>query len=113
MPTDIPRLNLEDCEHLFWLAARDYVFFSRYDEAIGDYDNGWHVAINCNDTFYYACADACEMLPSEALEFRSLVEKFGWAGGVAWCSIKRGEEPLKRLQTEQYHIASQHIKNKQ
>jgi hypothetical protein len=103
-PTVRP-LTLEDCEHLFWLAARDYVFFATYNEKAGDWDNGWHPAINCNDTFYYASADACGLEPHEAKEVRAAVEQWGWAGAVAWCALKRNQEPLKQLQTEQYRAA--------
>jgi hypothetical protein len=96
---------LEDCEHLFWLAARDYVFFATYNEKAGAWDEGWHSAINCNDTFYYASVDACEIEPHEAKEVRAAVERWGWAGAVAWCALKRNEEPLKQLQTDQYRAA--------
>jgi len=98
-------LTLEDCEHLFWLAARNYVFFGTYNSGICDWDDGWHAAVNCNDTFYYASADACALEPHEAKEVRAAVEQWGWAGAVAWCALKRNEEPLKRLQTEQYRAA--------
>jgi hypothetical protein len=98
-------LTLEDCEHLFWLAARDFVFFSTYNGQTEDYDAGWHQAVNCNDTFYYASADACGLEPHEAKAVRAAVEQWGWAGAVAWCALKRNEEPLKELQTEQYRAA--------
>lgn len=95
-------LTIEDCEHLFWLAARDVVFFGTYDEGAEDWDAGWHPAVNCNDTFYYASADACSFDPHEAKEIRSAFERWGWAGAVAWCALKRNEEPLPHLRTDQY-----------
>lgn len=101
----VGRLTLDDCGHLFWLAARDYVFFSAYNDKSKDWDDGWHPAINCNDTFYYASADACVLEPHEAKEVRAVVERFGWAGAVAWCALKRNEQPLIELQTEQYRAA--------
>jgi hypothetical protein len=92
-------LTIADCEALFWLAARDIVFFATYNQAIEDWDNGWHAAVNCNDTFYYASADATAFEPHEAKEIRRVFEQWGWDGVVAWCAIRRGEEPLSELRT--------------
>ena len=98
-------LTLEDCEHLFWLAARDYVFFGTWNERAGAWDGGWHAAVNCNDIFYLASADACGLEPHEAKEVRAAVERWGWCGAVAWCALKRNEEPLPSLQTDKYREA--------
>ena len=97
-----------ECErhgHLFWLAARDVVFFSTYNEDIKDWDNGWHAAVNCNDTFYYASADATHLAPGRECEVRAAFDRWEWAGVVAWCAIERGEEPLEQLRTEKYRQA--------
>lgn len=101
--------SLEEMNHLLWLAARDIIFFSTYDDDDKEYTNGFYAAVNCNDTFYYASADA-ESLPFErAEELRGAYELFGFAGVVAWCSLKRGYGPLERLQTEQYRAAMEFL----
>ena len=112
MSTETPRtppvevkvrpLTITDCEHLFWLSAREYVFFTTYNEKLDDCDGGWYAAVICSDTFYYACADAYCMQPHEAEEVRVAVERWGWAGAVAWCAIKRNQVPIKELQTAEY-----------
>ena len=99
------RADAERYGHLFWLAARDVVFFSTYNEDIKDWDNGWHAAVNCNDTFYYASADATHLAPGRECEVRAAFDRWEWAGVVAWCAIERGEEPLEQLRTEKYRQA--------
>lgn len=98
-------LLVRQYQQLFWLAARDIVFFSTYNEEIEDWDNGFHAAVNCNDTFYYACADAEGLAPGEAYKVRDFYERYGWAGVVAWAAKKRGAEPLKELQDDKYSEA--------
>jgi len=99
----------EEYENLFWLAARDIVFFATYDEEEENWTDGWSVAVNCNDTFYYACADAEQIAPGEVDKLKEVFDKFSWSGVTAWCAVKRGTEPLKQLQTEQYQAAKQYI----
>lgn len=99
------RADAERHGHLFWLAARDVVFFSTYNEEIKGRDNGWHAAVNCNDTFYYASADATDLAPGHEHEVRAAFDQWGWAGVVAWCAIERGQEPLEQLQTDEYRQA--------
>jgi hypothetical protein len=89
-------------EHLFWLAAEDVVFFSHYDM---DWDNRFHAAVNCGDTFFYATADAEDITPGQAEQVRDFYERYGWAGVVAWVAKKRGIEPLKYFQDEKYDAA--------
>lgn len=58
-----------------------------------------------SDTFAYACADA-ENIPLEALPVvLRLREEFGYEGVTAWAANRRGEEPLKQLQTDKYKEA--------
>lgn len=104
--------TIEEFEHLFWLAAKDVVFFSQYDEDLDSWDNGWHAVVVCNDMFYYASADATVIGRGREHEVREVFEKYGWGGVTAWCSIERNEEPLKEMQDEQYHKAIQELKNK-
>lgn len=96
---------VERYESLFWLAARDVVFFGTYNSEQKDWDDGWHPAINNNDTFYYASADAHAFKPERANELKGVFDKWGWEGLVALCSIERDEMPLKQLQTPKFHAA--------
>lgn len=105
------QLTIEECEHLFWLAARDIVFFSTYDTNAADWTNHWHACINCNDTFYYACADATPMDAIEASMVRYMYDKWDWAGVIAWCAVKRDKQPLLSLQTDKYREAYSYLKS--
>lgn len=96
-------MNVE-YEHIFWLVARDYAFLY-VDENEECVNNGWKITINCNDTFYYACADCEDISPGEAKKVRAFAEKFGLSGVVAYAAFKRGNPPLKELQTKEYKYA--------
>ena len=100
-------LTPEECGVLFWLAARDIVFFCTYDEEVSNWTNGWSVAVNCNDTFYYACADAESLEPGRVHEVKAAFEKWGWPGVVAWTAIKRDGDPIKELCTPAYYEAKE------
>lgn len=61
--------------------------------------------VNCNDTFYYACADA-EPIPPVGFGYESeqpfwklydLCREFGSSGAVIWASERRGMLPIQRL----------------
>jgi hypothetical protein len=95
-------MTILDCEMLFWLAAREIVFFGTWEENLGDWTNGWTSAVNVNDTFYYACADAESLEPGRAHEVRAAYERWGYHGVIAWASIKRNQDPLARLVTPAY-----------
>jgi len=101
--------TVEEYEHLFWLAARDIVFFSTYNEELDDYDNGWRAVVICNDVFYYA-ADSQRLPPHREHEIREMFEKYGWAGVTAWVAFERGEEPLKEIQDKEYLKAMEELK---
>jgi len=102
--------TMEEFEHLFWLAARDIVFFSTFNEDLDDWDDGWHAVVVCNDMFCYATADATSIAKGREHEVREIFEKYGWGGVTAWCSIERGLEPIKEIQDEQYHKALKELK---
>lgn len=89
-------------ENLFWLAAQNVVFFGDYDSKTKNWDDGWHPYINCNDTFYYASADATAIDEGQEKAIKSAFEKYGWDGVVAWCALMRNEQPLKERRTEKY-----------
>ena len=98
---------------MMWLASRDILFFSQYDEAEGDWNGGFTCAIMCNDTFYYASADCESVCDVEDLELvRYLYEKCSWDGVAAWVSSKRNwQEPLKPLQTDKFYEALKFIQD--
>ena len=61
------------------------------------------VAVACNDIFAYASADAEDIPPGREHEVRSIYDKHGWPGVIAWCAKERGREPLPAyLGREQY-----------
>jgi len=97
-------------EMLFWLAARDVIMFTTYDSDINEWTEGWCVAVNCSDTFYYACADAEGLAPGREKEVKEVYEKFDWDGVVAWCALERNATPLKQLQTPKYFEAREFIR---
>ena len=101
---------------MMWLAARDLLFFSEYDDEDMDWEGeevGFSCAILCNDTFYYASADAESICDVEDLELvKYLYEKYSYDGVVAWVSSQRNwQEPLKPLQTDKYYEAVKFIQD--
>jgi len=105
--------TISEYESLFWLAARDIIFFSTYNEDLSDWDNGWHSVVSCNDTFCYATADCQKLAPGREHEVRELFEKYGWSGVVAWCSCERNFlEPIKEKQDDNYRKAVEELKCK-
>jgi hypothetical protein len=96
-------------EKLFWLAARDVVFFSTYNDTTGDWDDGWHPAVNLNDTFCYACADAAPVRLDELDLLIEIYRRFGDDGVTAWAAQKRKADPIPPHRTEAYHAASRYL----
>jgi hypothetical protein len=83
---------------LFWLAARDALFFATWNEKSQQWDDGWHPTLNCND-FFAPAADA-EGIPDENLDHHldlliELTKKFDHYGPLAWIALRRGQEPWK------------------
>jgi hypothetical protein len=97
--------RLETLDKLFWLASRDIIFFGSYNTAIGKWDEHWHPAVNVNDTFYYASADAEDLKEEEIDGLIDVVKKFSHDGVTAWAARRRGMEPLPQLQTDKYREA--------
>lgn len=56
-------------------------------------NNAHAVAINLNDTFYYACADGTCIDMSELEDLEPVIEKYGDMAFVAYEAIKRGHDP--------------------
>jgi len=51
------------------------------------------VAINLNDTFYYACADSACIDMDELGDLDPVLTKYGFDAFVAYEAIKRGHDP--------------------
>lgn len=102
---------IRSLETLFWLAAHDYVFFGTYNpESEFWEDNKWFHYILCNDTFFYASADAEALAQEELPTLRDVSEKFGWSGVIAYAALRRKMEPLEHLRTEKYYEALAYLK---
>lgn len=56
-------------------------------------------AVNMNDTFAYACADAEDIEPWEVLLVSQAHRNFGSKGVTEWASRKRGCKPIKPRET--------------
>jgi len=108
---DHRNLTLLECEQLFWLASRDIVFFSTYEEGLQTWTNGWAAVINVNDIFCYA-ADAEHLEPERAGEVIDAFKKWGYDGVIAWASIKRNGDPLKKFITPKFLEAKEELLKK-
>ena len=112
-----PERKLLEYSQLFWLAARDVVWFA--EASSSDLQEhmasrgGWIALINLSDTFGYACADAERLAPGQAHEVRAYYEEYGWSGVIAWVSVKRNQEPLEELKTPEYLKARAGLQNNQ
>lgn len=105
--------KLRKYEILFHLAAQDIIHFSTYDSVNENYGKYFTPYVLCNDTFYYASADAEEIDLGEVELLEDVYNKFDECGVVAWCSLKRGEQkPLKELISDKYHDAMIYLKDK-
>jgi hypothetical protein len=82
----------------------DYIFFTGYNPDIGKWDDHWHPAILCNDTFCYA-ADGENFHAHELDLIADSYAEFGYSGITAWVAHKRNQEPLAKYRTEAYSKA--------
>lgn len=67
--------------------------------------------LNVNDTFYYASADAEDVLISDIPKIYELWKKYDHHGITAWVALKRNMDPLDELKTEKYDAAIKEILN--
>lgn len=79
------------------------------DFAGDDFNDELEVAILCNDTFTYASADAEEIPAGREHEVRTIHEKYGYEGVIAWCAKERKMEPLDHWQTAKYTLARKEL----
>lgn len=56
-------------------------------------DGTWELLCNCNDIFYWACADAEPVKPSDIATLYTLVRDNRHWGAVHWCALKRQMRP--------------------
>jgi hypothetical protein len=70
-------------------------------------------AINLNDNFHYASADADTMDVRHAEIVNALYNKYGEDGIIAWASImyRKGREPLKELNTEAFKQTYKYVES--
>lgn len=67
------------------------------------------VAINMNDTFYYACADVACIDKTELEDLEPIVDKYGFDSFIAYEAIKRGHDPLDKFSSKNYKQAKNMI----
>lgn len=107
----VDQLTNEQMHMIFWLAARDVIMFGTYSEEEQAWTTGYSVCINVNDTFAYASADAEEIAEADDIAVvDALYSKFGWAGPVAYCAVKRKHHPLKAIRGDQYWEALDYLR---
>jgi hypothetical protein len=102
--------TIEDYKRLLSLVASDHVFVyhaSNQDEDFDSENKDRHLrfAVNCNDTFYYACSDFTEFDVADSAELVEMFDKFGTTGLIAWCARDRNEKPLKEYIDDKYNEA--------
>ena len=103
------REHRDEMQHVMFLAAKDVVFFYEGDKPNEEVDENKYfgIAINCGDTFMYACADAEEISPNEAKVIRKYLEQYGWDGVTAYAAHKRGWDVIPPLRTDKFKTAMQ------
>ena len=70
----------------------------------------YHLTINLNDTFYYACADAEELDCDDALRLLPLYQKYGFDVLKAYFALKRGHDPqVKTALTKDFYKAKEEL----
>ena len=99
--TDVEKLQKENewLKAAHWLLANEYAFIGNArDEPEGDIqfflagktlDGTPTLALNCNDTFYYACADAEPFRYSDAPMLVEVAQREGWPGMIRWAAEQR------------------------
>lgn len=96
-------LNMIAAGHVIVYRAANHEAFEK-DEGI-DPDRHLRFAINCGDTFMYACADFTEFDLEDIREIAEMHEKFPGVGLTAWCARDRDDIPIKELLTDEYYKA--------
>lgn len=93
---DALRAEVALLRKLHWLAARDHIFWSTYNEGIKDWDDGAHPAVLCNDIFLPG-ADGESLGLREFDAYLALCRKFDEDAGPAWCAAKRNMKPWRNF----------------
>ena len=73
-------------------------------------DYAFTVALNANDTFGYACAEAIDVDIDELPGIIELEEKFGYSGVNAFMAIKSNQDVIPPVRDENYIEAKKYIK---
>lgn len=74
-------------------------------------DYAFHIVLNANDTFGYACADAVDVSVEDLPKLLEVEKLFGADGVTAFMALVREEEPLTELQVDKYWEAVEYLKD--
>lgn len=66
---------------------------------------GWQLWLNVSDIFVSACSDATPTVIKDLPIIKEMVDRWGWAGQVAYAAHLEQSEPLKHLQIDAYKEA--------
>ena len=92
---DAQQVELELARKLFWLMARDKIFFSTYDERIDDWnENGSFPAINTNDILVPG-ADAESLHLEDIDKYIEVCKRYGNDAEYIWCIAKNNMKPWR------------------
>lgn len=72
--------------------------------------NTFHIVVNANDFFAYACADAVEICPIDLRWIIPIVQKYEHDGLFAAMAYIENQLPLKEYRTKQFIKALRKIK---
>jgi hypothetical protein len=107
----VAELNtIEDYKRLLSLVAKGHIYVYPASNTDEDTDSKYkdrHLgfAVNCSDTFYYACSDFTEFDLSDTADLTEMYDKFGTTGLIAWCARDRNEKPLDELIDDKFNEA--------
>lgn len=74
----------------------DYIINDKVCVALGTmYKSEPHLLINCNDLFYWGCADAQEITIDDISDFNKAIKETERHGEILWCCRKRNMRPQK------------------
>lgn len=75
-------------------------------------DNAFHITLNANDVFAYACADSVDICTCDLKWIIPIVKKYKDDGIIAVMSYIRRCDPIAENCTKNYYKALKEIQNK-
>lgn len=92
---DAQQVELELARKLFWLMARDKIFFSTYDERIDDWnEDGSFPAINTNDILVPG-ADSEPLFLEDVDKYIEVCKRYEHDAEYIWCIAKNNIKPWR------------------